>query len=141
MANLFPANRNMEDFEKNIFGNMFPSLFDNNRQMSVDIKEKDNHYEVDADIPGFEKDNIQVEYDDTHQILSIQAKKETSTEKKDDEKQYLHRERSTQSYMRQFTLPNVDSNGIKAKYDKGVLHLTLPKKEENTKDKKQISIE
>lgn len=141
MANLFPANRPFDDFEKSFFGNMLPSMFDSNRHMSVDIEEKEDRYEMDADVPGFDKENIHVEYDDQRQILSISANQESSTEKKDEDKQYIHRERSARSFTRQFTLPNVNSSEVKAQYENGVLHLTLPKKEKGTDTKKRISIE
>lgn len=141
MANLFPSNRPFDDFEKRFFGNMFPTLFDSARQMSVDVEEKDDRYEVDADIPGFDKEDIHVEYADESQRLTIKANKETSHEEKDEERNYLHRERSSHTFHRQFTLSNVDSENVTAKYENGVLHLTLPKKENGKENKKQISID
>lgn len=140
MADLFPTNRPFDEMEK-LFSSMFPSLYESSRQMSVDVKEKEDRFEVDADIPGFNKEDIHVEYDDERHILSIQARQEQSTEEKDDDRHYLRRERSMRTYSRQLPLPNVDSSKVTATYENGVLHLTLPKRDQLPENRRRISIE
>ena len=104
----------------------------------ADIKENDNHYEVHLDLPGYDKDNISIEY---HQdILTVKAQRQEEKEEKQDENNYIRRERSSGTVSRQFYLANVDGNQIKASYQDGVLQVTLPKKE-NGEGKKKISIE
>lgn len=140
MVDFFPAHRPFDEFEK-LFGSMFPAMYESSRQMSVDVQEKEDRYEVDADIPGFTKEDIQIEYDDERHLLNIHAKSEQKTEEQDDERNYLRRERSTRTYSRQFTLANVDSSKVTATYENGVLHLTLPKKEQSPDNRRRISIE
>ena len=73
--------------------------------------------------------------------MSIAAIQKTSSEEKDDEGRYLRRERSSSSYQRSFTMKDIDEEKIKATFDNGVLHLTLPKKTLAEQPGKTIPIE
>lgn len=93
----------------------------------IDVAEKDNAYEVKAELPGVAKEDIAVEIDGAS--VSIQAKIVQTREQKDGER-VLYSERSAQSYARAFELPQaVDSGAAKAEFVNGVLTLTLPKKD------------
>lgn len=93
----------------------------------LDVSERDNAYEVRAELPGAKKDDISVDIDGSW--VSITAKANTQSEKKEGEK-LLYSERSHESYARSFELPQaVDSAKAVAKFENGVLTLTLPKKE------------
>jgi HSP20 family protein len=132
---------------------LFPTLFDdyfgkdlffNNGFKStrsipaVNVIENAEAYEVEMAAPGMEKKDFKVEID--NQILTISYHKEES--QKDDETNYTKREFHYVSFERSFTLPKtVESDKIKAKYNDGILRLTMPKKEEaKLKPSKLISI-
>jgi HSP20 family protein len=93
----------------------------------IDVAEKDNAYEVKAELPGVAKEDIAVDIDGAS--VSIQAKRVQTHEQKESER-VLYSERSAQSFARSFELPQaVDSEQAKAEFVNGVLTLTLPKKE------------
>jgi len=95
---------------------------------SVNIKETNEAYEVEVAAPGFEKNDFKLAVD--HDLLTISSEKKTENEEKDGEK-YTRKEFSYQSFSRSFTLPTIaDSEKINAKYDNGILNVTIPKKEE-----------
>lgn len=96
-------------------------------QISVDVVENDKEYTLEANLPGFSKDEIKVNYDDNQLTISAEHKEEKNV----DEKNYKRRERKYGSVKRTLTLPaGVDHSKIVAKNENGVLHLTIPKKEE-----------
>ncbi|HHX16755.1 MAG TPA: Hsp20/alpha crystallin family protein [Mollicutes bacterium] len=102
--------------------------------LKCDLYEKDNNYFVEADIPGFSKDDIKVEVEDGY--LTISASKEES--KENDEKNYLRQERRATSYKRKFYLGSIDEENIKAEYKDGTLKIMVPKEEEISKTRKII---
>jgi HSP20 family protein len=104
----------------------------------LDISEDENNYYIDADLPGFKKDNVSISIDKG--ILTIKAQMEKDEKK--DTKKYHSRERVSQSVTRSISLPeNVDTQKIAAKYENGVLKLTLPKKEVDSSSKLEIKID
>jgi len=122
-----------DDFFDNFFNG-----FMGNDNFQVDIKEKDNNYEVTADLPGFDKSDLNVTYDDG--VLTIEANRNGITEDKDEEGNFLRRERSSRSYRRQFMLKGVDDENIDASFKDGVLDLNLPKTSDEVEEKKKIDI-
>ena len=110
-----------------VFGN------EERRLMNTDIKETDKEYQMDVELPGFEKKDIIVEYEDGY--VSISAKRE----EKESNSKYLAKERST-SYSRSFYVGDLDADNIKASYKDGILNLVLPKKVEES-NKKGIQID
>ena len=113
------------------FDNLFLSSANRKRSdMKCDIYEKDDIYHIEMDIPGFKKEDVKIEVDDDR--LTITASK--SAESNEEEKNYIRKERSYGEYQRSFVLGDVDSNLIDATFEKGMLLITLPKKEAiNTK--------
>jgi HSP20 family protein len=104
---------------------------------AVDIAEKDNAYEVTADVPGFDEKNIEVKV--VNGSLSIKG--ERKSEKEEKKKDYHLTEREFGSFERSFTLPEgVDTDKIEASSRKGVLTVTLPKKPEAQKPAKKIEV-
>lgn len=92
----------------------------------LELSERDNAYEVRAELPGAKREDIAVDIDGAW--VSISAKTDTQTERKDGAK-VLYTERSSESYARSFELPQpVDAAEANAKFENGVLTLTLPKK-------------
>ena len=109
--------------------------------MKTDIKEKDDMYLLDIDLPGFEKENIKAELNDGY--LTISATRNTSEDKSDEESGYVYRERSCGSCSRSFYVGNsVKEEDIKAAYNNGTLSLTFPKEApQQIEEKKYIAIE
>jgi len=105
---------------------------------SANITENDKDFSIELAAPGLEKKDFKIEVQDG--VLSISAEKKE--EKSEENKNYRRREFSYDSFSRSFTLPeNSVSEKIDAKYENGVLHLTLPKKEVTvSKPAKQIKV-
>jgi len=94
--------------------------------IKIDVAEKDNAYVVHADIPGVKKDDIQITVDGNQVTITAEAKRESETK---DGERLLRSERVYGSVYRSFTLPvEVDEANSLAKYENGVLQLTLAKK-------------
>ena len=104
--------------------------------LKSDIKETETSYIVETELPGFEKKDINVEVEDG--ILTISAETAKATEEKSEK--YIRKERYSGKYTRSFTFEGIDNDGVKAKYDKGVLIVELPKAQKNVV-KKGIDIE
>lgn len=121
------------------FGRQFFEQFPGNSSIKTDVKELDDQYVVEAELPGFEKRNISLEFENN--ILTIEGKQTTENKSADDNGQVIHQERSFNDVKRQFTFNNVDENAIQAAYDKGVLNVRLPKKSVNDESKTNIQID
>ncbi len=107
------------------------------RSPAVDIGEKDNAYEVTADVPGFEEKSIEVQVVDG----SLSIKGERKSEKEEKKKDYYISEREFGSFERSFPLPEgVDTDKIEASLKNGVLTVTLPKTAEAQKPAKKIEV-
>ena len=104
---------------------------------AIDIVEKDNAYEVTAELPGLDEKNIEVKL--VNGCLTIKGEKKEEKEEK--KKGYYLHERHFGSFERSFSIPEgVDADKIEASFKKGVLTLTLPKKPEAQKPEKKIAI-
>ena len=106
---------------------------------SVNIKASDNGFSVEMVAPGFKKEDFKIDLNNS--LLTISSEKKIAEELKEGE-QFTRREFSYQSFSRSFTLPET-ANGeeITAKYEDGILNVTIPKKEEaKPKPPKQIQI-
>jgi HSP20 family protein len=96
---------------------------------AVNIKETDTVFGIELAAPGKKKEDFNVEVD--HNVLTISSEERSETNEKDTEGKYTRREFSYNSFRRSFTLPEtVNLDTINASYEDGVLHVTLPKKEE-----------
>ena len=109
------------------------------KMMKCDIYEEDNNYVIEMDVPGFKKEDINMELDDGY--LKISAEKKSDSEEKDGKK-YVRRERHCYSKCeRQFYVGNIKDEDIKAKFKDGILKISVPKEEEKEETKKVIMIE
>lgn len=103
----------------------------------VDTAETDTAYELTAELPGVDEKDIKIALDDN--VLSISGEKKAEREEK--KKDYVMSERSYGSFKRAFTLPdNVDPEKIAAKFEKGVLKVTLPKTAPSPAKQREIPI-
>ena len=109
----------------------------NGQAMRLDVSETDDAYTVKADLPGVKKEDIKVDVDGNRVSISAEVRRETD-EKKDGK--IVRSERYVGQQYRSFTLEHaIDDSRADAKYDSGVLSLTLPKKPAATTRKIQIS--
>ena len=116
-------------FEDDFWGRKNP-LYGKNakRMMKTDIRETDGSYELDVDLPGFKKDEIQASLENGY--LTISAAKGLDKDDKDKEGKYIRQERYAGAMSRSFYVGNeVTQDEIKAKYEDGILKLSIPKKE------------
>ncbi len=104
----------------------------------IDVWEDNDKYVVEAELPGFDKKDIDLNI--TNDVITIKATKKQQQEKKD--KNYYYAERSYGEFVRSLRLPSeVDKKSIKAKYTNGVLELTLPKTKEAKEKSTKVEIE
>jgi len=102
---------------------------------AVDLYEKDDHYIIKAELPGIDKDDINVDLKD--RVLTLSGERSYDNEVK--EENYYRRERSFGKFQRAFTLPvDVDAEKIKAEFKDGVLQIKVPKPE--NKKAKRVTI-
>lgn len=104
---------------------LFTGVFERQNPL-VDIEETDNRYIVKADVPGFDKNNIDVELKDN--VLSISGKVDERSETTDTDRGYVRRERRYGAFKRSFLLPEeIDPDQVKASFKNGVLQIEIPK--------------
>ena len=129
----------------NVFSDMFDDMFDRafdmdamfggknplygkhaKNLMKTDIRETDNSYELDVDLPGFQKDEVQVELEDGY--LTIRAEKGLDKDEKDDQGRYIRQERYAGAMSRSFYVGDgVTVDDMKAKFEDGILQISVPK--------------
>lgn len=131
-------------FNENLFEDLmdFPFKRFGTGLMKTDIRETGDSYELDIDLPGFKKEEIKAELNEGY--LTIKAETASSNEEKDQEGRYIRKERSIGSCSRTFFIGDgVKEEEIKAKYDNGILKLSVPKMDTQPKmdEKKYIAIE
>ncbi len=133
--------REMEELERRFFENPFGTFFNNGdiAEFKTDITDEGDSYLLEADLPGFDKKDIHLDLTDN--TLTIYAERHSEHEQKDKKDKYVRVERSYGKYSRQFDVSAVDTENIKAKYDNGVLQLTLPKKQETVPEARHLEIE
>ena len=122
-----------------IFGeDLFDTFFDDFKRparsntninvMRTDIKETDAGFELDIDLPGYKKEDVQAELKDGY--LTISAKTNTTREEKDENGKYIRKERYSGSCRRSFYVgEQLEQENIKARFEDGILKVMVPKKE------------
>ena len=125
---LFDDFMNDFPFEKHFFGERNPLYGKHAKNiMKTDVKETDNSYEIDIDLPGFKKEDINVQLDNGY--LTIAASKSLEKEDEHEKSHYIRQERYSGSMSRSFYVGNdVKQEEIHAKYEDGILKLAVPKK-------------
>ena len=133
--------REVEDFERSFFNTPFSSFFGTQdlAEFKTDVSDEGDHYLLEADLPGFEKKDIQLEI--SGDTLTVRAQRHSKLEEKDKKDKLIRIERSYGSYSRQFDISGVEAEQIKARYDNGVLKLTLPKKQAELPEARHLEIE
>ena len=131
----FPTQRELANIDKHLYGKNARNL------MKTDVHETETDYEMDVDLPGFKKDQINVKLEDGY--MTISATKGHDQEKKDKHGKIIRQERYAGSMQRSFYVGDaLTETDIKAKFEDGVLKLSIPKKEaEKLPETKTIAIE
>ena len=136
-------------FTENLFDEMFDDMFNNmmpmvagrrnplygkhsKNLMKTDVRETESAYEMDVDLPGFKKEEVQVQLENGY--LTISASKGLDKDEKDKEGRYIRRERYAGAMSRSFYVgENVKQEDITARFENGILSLSVPKEEEQKK--------
>lgn len=124
------------DIDRKLYGKNAPRI------MKTDVREHDDSFEAEIDLPGFSKDQIALELKDGY--LTVTAQKGHGTEKKDKEGKIIRQERYSGSMQRSFYVgEELTEEDIKAKFDNGVLSVTVPKKEPKAQipERRRIAIQ
>ena len=124
-----------DDFEHSFFSGDRSQL----PAFRTDIQDKGDHYLLEADLPGFQKEDIDLHLEDG--VLTITAKHDETKDSRDQGGKYVCRERRTGSYARSFDVSGIREDDIGASYENGVLKLTLPKQGEQAPVSRKIAIQ
>lgn len=119
------------------FSDSFLPGFASFNPIKADIKETDREFVIEAEIPGAKKEDIKLDLRDDTLTIAVERNEQVNEERDN----YIRRERRYGSYSRSFYLDNVNRDGIKARYDNGVLTVTLPKSEDRKNKSHKIEIQ
>ena len=131
-AALYSPFRMMDPLERRFFG-------DDLMEFRTDIRDDGDRYVMEADLPGFRKEDIQIDVDDKQ--LTIRAERHSDYEKKDAQGNFLRCERSYGAYTRSFGLSGIRSEDVEASYQDGVLKLLLPKAAPKTAETRRLAVQ
>ena len=141
MYSLLPFGRYTNNSLNSLFDDFERSFFPVDRSQMpafrTDIKDEGDHFLLEADLPGFKKEDI-----DLHDgVLTITANHSETVENKDEGGKYVCRERRVGSFTRSFNVSGIQEDAISASYENGVLKLTLPKEGEPEPQSRKIAIQ
>lgn len=132
----FGLEKEMRDLNRKIYGRRA------SREMLTDVREHEDHYDLEIDLPGFKKEDLNVELNNGY--LTVTANKGHDQEEKNKEGKIIRQERYSGTMSRSFYVgEEITNEEIKAKYEGGVLTVSLPKKDQTKQieNKSQILIE
>lgn len=127
----------LSDFFSDPFDSFFRPLWKDERiyAMKTDITESEKEYTLEIDLPGFDKKDIKLDYENGY--ITVNASR---SEKDEDKKSYIRRERNV-SASRSYYIGEVDESKVSAKFEGGVLTIVVPKKEAEKPVKRGINID
>ena len=132
-----PALKTLDSFLDNLFNEMPSTRSNGNNLPPVNISETKDQYELEFNVPGRNKEDFKITVDKNILTVSFDKKEDS----KDENKKQIKKEFSLQPFKRSFTLDEKTvSENIAAKYENGLLVLSIPKKEEVKVEAKQISV-
>ena len=115
---------------------LFPA-FSHGNMMKTDVRETKKGYVLEVEMPGINKENIKLNVENGILTVSVEHNEEVNEESKN----YIRRERKTGSYSRCFNVEGVEPKDIKAKYDKGLLTLEIPKSDKPVDNSYSVDIQ
>lgn len=129
----------MFDFFNHFDDDFFRAAENNFSPCRTDIRDEGNQYVVEAELPGFSKEEISLNLENG--CMTLTAQHQEKNDQKDKNGNYIHRERRMNSLCRSFDVTDIDTNKINAKFENGVLTMQLPKKEATKPLPQQITIQ
>ncbi len=132
----FPSFADFGDTEKTLYGKHARNM------MKTDVRETDDSYEVDIDLPGFKKDELQLQLENGY--LTVSAAKGLDKDEQDKNGRYVRRERYAGSMSRSFYVGDqITEEDVHASYENGILKFSIPKKDAKAVEEKKryIAIE
>ena len=141
MFGMIPFERNdnnifdlFDNFQKQFFRNSNATL----PAFRADIRDLGDKFVLEAELPGFNKEDISLDLKEG--ILTIKAEHKENDEQKNNQGEYIRRERRYGSFARSFDVSGIDESGITAAYNNGILEVTLPKQAPVVPQARQITI-
>lgn len=116
---------------------MMPAFYTAANQIKTDIRETEKEYVVEAEIPGAKKEDIKLELRDDVLTISVEHNEQVDEERNN----YIRKERRYGSYSRSFQVQNVRNEDVTAKYENGIVAVTLPKSDEVKENRHSIDIQ
>ena len=113
----FDPFKELDEMEKSMFGGA---------SFRTDIKDAGDAYIVEAELPGFAKEDVNISID--NDVMTVSASREEKKEEKNEKHRYVRKERRTCSYARSFDVSEIETEKIEGSLENGILTLTLPKK-------------
>lgn len=131
MTSLSPFKKRARDIRNEVWDsfndffsdNLFAPVRSDIHQFRTDIKDRGDHYVIEAELPGFDKEDIKVEYN--HHYLTISAQRESLT--KDEKENFIRQERHYGEFVRRFYVEDLNEDTIEANFKDGILTLQCPK--------------
>ena len=114
--------REFDELERSFFGNTRSMV----SAFRTDVVDTGDAFKLEAELPGFDKDDIQVDVE--NDCLTISAEHKSEKKEENEKKNFVKRERFYGSFTRSFDVSGINVDGIEAKYENGILTLTMPKK-------------
>lgn len=133
MSTGFDSFYNMLD---DFFGEGFPRRSLERDTFKINVQQTDTEYLIEAELPGVNKDEINVDLNDGRLMISVEREEEIDKE----EKNYIHKESRYSSMSRSMYLADAETKGIKAKLENGILNIVVPRQSQTVKAEK-IAIE
>lgn len=128
----------LRNFFDDFFSDSFmPAFFNSANPMKADIKENEKDYVIDAELPGVRKEDIKLEFRDDTLTIAVEHNEQVDEEREN----YIRKERRYGSFARSFHVENVNHDGVTAKYNDGILTVTIPKAEEGKEKNRRIDIQ
>ena len=120
-----------DSFDRRFWGEGTAALGD----FRTDISEENDKYVLEAELPGFKREDISIDVEDDRLTITAKATAEENG------KNYVHRERRSAVYQRSFSISNIETGAITAAYTDGILTLNLPKMQPKTAESRKIQIQ
>lgn len=125
----------------NVFNELDRNFFNDTMQVNscrTDIRDTGDKYIMEAELAGFDRDDISLDIKDSYLVIS--AERKNSSDEKNNDNKYIRRERSYSSYKRSFDISDVDTENVNAEYKNGVLTIDLPKKKHEEPVSRRLEI-
>lgn len=132
------SERNLFNYLDQMERNFWDGSISDAMQFRCDVQDKGDNYLLEAELPGFDANDINIDLEGNR--LTISAQRDESTENKAEDGSYLRRERKFGAFSRSFDVSAIDTDHIDASYKNGVLELSLPKKTAQVSTARHIQI-